>query len=704
MHDIIEYVIDEKFRTITIPSNGLILGVVGDKEINQIRFTIPKYCSGFDLSDFTARVNYVNPNGDGNYWETAVQEYDEDHLSFVWLLEQIVTRYVGDVKISVKLFKRENGQILKQFNTRSATGKVYDGFDVSSTLTPEEQESLLDKVSNDIDLFKNEVEQDLEEMRTQLSNHIDTENTAIDQLKGDIVELNNITKKNISIVETLDTTAFRYNIHILKGSLVRITNKGNGNITLNYGNSSNEYHVTNALKPNGVIEFIVEENATYVRSYVPDKSVNIDITIKNNLVRKFEDIKDYSTEKLLDLSNFICGGSDISYYPANGRVNNFLNPIKVLPNEKYIIKALDYAPYKGIRVGIIFRKSDMTILKDSGWVQIYKDSYCFETTEETEYITMTISFSETSETVTTGTTEATTNINLDVLRKMKIDMQKGPVYIKRTVRGIDEWGYATDVHRPIVNDSLFRIVAHRGYNDEAPENTLSAFRLAKSKGFNWIETDISLTSDGIPVLLHDETIDRTSNGTGNIKDMTFEQVRSYDFGSWKNVKYKGEKIPTLEEALTLCKRIGLSMYLELKATATYNTSIIISLFELVNKCGMLDNVVWVSGKIDYMHMCKNIANNVIARKTKIGFIVNSVDDSVIEAYKNYMVSDYTEPCLSINKTGVNDEVINKLVSENIPLDIWCLDTVDEIINVNPYVTGITTNSVHVWEVLYNALT
>lgn len=188
MHDIIEYVIDEKFRTITIPSNGLILGVVGDKEINQIRFTIPKYCSGFDLSDFTARVNYVNPNGDGNYWETAVQEYDDDHLSFVWLLEQIVTRYVGDVKISVKLFKRENGQILKQFNTRSATGKVYDGFDVSSTLTPEEQESLLDKVSNDIDLFKNEVEQDLEEMRTQLSNHIDTENTAIDQLKSDLNE------------------------------------------------------------------------------------------------------------------------------------------------------------------------------------------------------------------------------------------------------------------------------------------------------------------------------------------------------------------------------------------------------------------------------------------------------------------------------------------------------------------------------------
>ena len=110
MHDIIEYVIDEKIRTITIPSNGLILGVVGDKEINQIRFKIPKYCSGFDLSDFTARVNYVNPNGDGNYWETAVQEYDEDHLSFIWLLEQIVTRYVGDVKISVKLFKRENGQ------------------------------------------------------------------------------------------------------------------------------------------------------------------------------------------------------------------------------------------------------------------------------------------------------------------------------------------------------------------------------------------------------------------------------------------------------------------------------------------------------------------------------------------------------------------------------------------------------------------
>ncbi len=158
VQDITIYTIDDKFRTIAIPSTGSVLGVVGDIEINRILFKIPRYCATFDLREFIARVNYVNPNGDANYWETEVREYDDEYLSFDWILEQIVTRYSGDVKFSVKLFKRKNGKVIKSFNTRSATGKVYEGFDIENALTPEEQETLLDKIEKNINALRSDIE------------------------------------------------------------------------------------------------------------------------------------------------------------------------------------------------------------------------------------------------------------------------------------------------------------------------------------------------------------------------------------------------------------------------------------------------------------------------------------------------------------------------------------------------------------------
>ena len=79
-------------------------------------------------------------------------------------------------------------------------------------------------------------------------------------------------------------------------------------------------------------------------------------------------------------------------------------------------------------------------------------------------------------------------------------------------------------------------INHRGYSAEAPENTLAAFRMSKEMGFDAVECDVRFTKDGVPVLLHDEKVDRTSNGKGKIGDLTLEQVRKLDFGSWKSAE------------------------------------------------------------------------------------------------------------------------------------------------------------------------
>ncbi|WP_409253217.1 glycerophosphodiester phosphodiesterase [Bacillus sp. SCS-153A] len=93
------------------------------------------------------------------------------------------------------------------------------------------------------------------------------------------------------------------------------------------------------------------------------------------------------------------------------------------------------------------------------------------------------------------------------------------------------------------------IVAHRGASALAPENTLSAFDMAVSLGADYIEVDVQMTKDGELVAMHDVTVDRTTNGTGRIKNLTYEDLAALDAGSWFSPKFKGEKVPSLEMIL-----------------------------------------------------------------------------------------------------------------------------------------------------------
>ena len=95
------------------------------------------------------------------------------------------------------------------------------------------------------------------------------------------------------------------------------------------------------------------------------------------------------------------------------------------------------------------------------------------------------------------------------------------------------------------------VAGHRGDRADAPENTLPAFEAAFASGLDVVETDVQLTSDGYPVLLHDPTVDRTTNGSGEVADLTLEQVEALDAGSWFDKSFAGTRIPQLGEFLDL---------------------------------------------------------------------------------------------------------------------------------------------------------
>lgn len=110
-----------------------------------------------------------------------------------------------------------------------------------------------------------------------------------------------------------------------------------------------------------------------------------------------------------------------------------------------------------------------------------------------------------------------------------------------------------------------RLAGHRGLAALAPENTLSGARLAAAKHIGWVEFDVQLSADNIPVIIHDETVNRCSNGSGQVRQLSWQQLQKLDFGSWFDPKnFKAEKIPSLQQLLAACQQYNLSLNLELK--------------------------------------------------------------------------------------------------------------------------------------------
>ena len=113
------------------------------------------------------------------------------------------------------------------------------------------------------------------------------------------------------------------------------------------------------------------------------------------------------------------------------------------------------------------------------------------------------------------------------------------------------------------------IIGHRGASGHAPENTLAAFKKALALGGNFIETDLQLSRDARFVAIHDDTVDRTTNGQGKVHDQTLAALRRLDAGSWFGSEYAGERIPTLEEILEFSKKNDVVFYLELKPSGSW---------------------------------------------------------------------------------------------------------------------------------------
>ncbi|AVF02636.1 MULTISPECIES: glycerophosphodiester phosphodiesterase family protein [Devosia] len=117
---------------------------------------------------------------------------------------------------------------------------------------------------------------------------------------------------------------------------------------------------------------------------------------------------------------------------------------------------------------------------------------------------------------------------------------------------------------PLPGPARHEVQAHRGASAIAPENTIAAFRAAAEAGAKWVELDVALSADGQLIVIHDDSVDRTSSGSGSLGALTQSEIAALDAGSWFSQDYQDERIPTLAETIAALGELGLSANVEIK--------------------------------------------------------------------------------------------------------------------------------------------
>ncbi|UOE53229.1 glycerophosphodiester phosphodiesterase [Cytobacillus oceanisediminis] len=263
--------------------------------------------------------------------------------------------------------------------------------------------------------------------------------------------------------------------------------------------------------------------------------------------------------------------------------------------------------------------------------------------------------------------------------------------IGAAVIGLNAFGggaaLAKDMHKDIVN------VSHRGASAYAPEHTIASYDMGEKMHGDYIEIDLQMTKDGHLIAMHDVTLDRTTNGTGPVKDYTLEEIKQLDAGSWFNekypyaskVEYEDLKMPTLEEVF---KKFGKnnSYYIETKSPDVY-PGMEKELLRLVDKYNINKNKLLVQSFSPQSLKVMNELDPSIKLVQLISYKANAeITDAEIKEIKQYAMG------IGPNHTYLNEGYVQKVVNSGLELHPYTVNDKERMKQlINWGVTGMFTN-------------
>lgn len=242
---------------------------------------------------------------------------------------------------------------------------------------------------------------------------------------------------------------------------------------------------------------------------------------------------------------------------------------------------------------------------------------------------------------------------------------------------------------------LIRYVAHRGYHVQAPENTMPAFAAAAEAGYQFLESDVHFTKDGVAVLCHDSTINATARnadgskivGVKSIQFMTYEQLLQYDFGIAAGEAYRGTRIPTFREWIAFCREADVTPYIELKSRMT--TEQVQTLMQLVEEAGMTDRAVWIS----FTWNLRMLQDVVVANpEAEVGLLSNGLANTTVAMAKTLQTGQ-NRVFLDVLHTAVNRLSMQLAAQAGLEVEAYTVndaELADALTSLG--VVGITTNT------------
>lgn len=242
---------------------------------------------------------------------------------------------------------------------------------------------------------------------------------------------------------------------------------------------------------------------------------------------------------------------------------------------------------------------------------------------------------------------------------------------------------------------VIRYVAHRGYHVQAPENTMPAFAAAAEAGYQFMESDVHFTKDGVAVLCHDSTINATARnadgskivGVKSIQFMTYEELLQYDFGIAAGEAYRGTRIPTFREWIAFCREADVTPYIELKSRMT--TEQVQTLMQLVEEAGMTDRVVWISFTWNLRMLQDVVAANPEA---EVGLLSNGLANTTVAMAKTLQTGQ-NRVFLDVLHTAVNRLSMQLAAQAGLEVEAYTVndaELADALTSLG--VVGITTNT------------
>ena len=242
---------------------------------------------------------------------------------------------------------------------------------------------------------------------------------------------------------------------------------------------------------------------------------------------------------------------------------------------------------------------------------------------------------------------------------------------------------------------VIRYVAHRGYHVQAPENTMPAFAAAEEADYQFLESDVHFTKDGVAVLCHDSTINATARnadgskivGVKSIQFMTYEELLQYDFGIAAGEAYRGTRIPTFREWIAFCREADVTPYIELKSRMT--TEQVQTLMQLVEEAGMTDRAVWISFTWNLRMLQDVVAANPEA---EVGLLSNGLANTTVAMAKTLQTGQ-NRVFLDVLHTAVNRLSMQLAAQAGLEVEAYTVndaELADALTSLG--VVGITTNT------------